>query len=108
MDILVTQRATDGNTENFSSRTVLQNVRVLAIDQSVEDQDGRSVVVGSVATLELTPEEAEVLARAEQQGDISLTLRSILDGEGGEETTARRSSTVNIVKFGVQSRVNTN
>ncbi|WP_040485604.1 Flp pilus assembly protein CpaB [Lutibaculum baratangense] len=108
VDVIVTQRQSDNGRDLFVSRTVLENVRVLAIDQTVEDQDGRSVVVGNVATLELEPGDAETLARAEQQGDLSLTLRSILDGEGDTTTVSRRSSTVNVVKFGVQSQVNTN
>ena len=108
VDVIVTQRAGEGP-DSFNSSTVLENVRVLAIDQTVEEQDGRAVVVGNVATLELTPGEAETLARAEQQGDVSLTLRSILDGDDDNQVTqSGRSSTVNVVKFGVPSRVNTN
>lgn len=109
VDVIVTQRATEGGRDVYVSETVLENVRVLAIDQTVEEQDGKSVVVGNVATLELTPGEAETLARAEQQGDISLALRSIMDGSDTETSdTGRQSSTVNVVKFGVRSRVNTN
>ncbi len=46
-----------------TSETILTNVRVLAIDQTVEEKDGQRVVVGKTATLELTPRQAETLAR---------------------------------------------
>ena len=41
--------------EKFISETILRNVRVLAIDQTVEEKDGQKVVVGKTATLELDP-----------------------------------------------------
>ena len=41
------------------SETILRNVRVLAIDQTVEEKNGQSVVVGKTATLELTARQAE-------------------------------------------------
>ena len=53
-------------------------MRVLAIDQTFSDNGkGEQVVVGKTATLELKPEQAELLALAEAMGDISLALRSI-------------------------------
>lgn len=108
VDVILTRRSGEGGRESFVSETVLENVRVLAIDQSVEEENGRSVVVGNVATLELTPSQAETLVRTGQEGEISLALRSILDGEEGRQAEGRRSSTVNVVKFGVPGRVNTN
>lgn len=93
----------------FSSQRLLENVRVLAIDQTVEEQDGRQVVIGSVATLELTPEQADALARGTQLGELSLALRSVLDGAEQVETAApQRSRSVNVVKFGTSSRVGVN
>ncbi len=108
VDVILTRRSSEGGRDVYVSETMLENIRVLAIDQTVEDKDGKSVVVGNVATLELTPEQAETLARVQQEGDISLTLRSILDGQGGNQDVSRKTSTVNVVKFGVPSRVNTN
>ena len=117
VDVLLTRRETDPanpTRETYVGETVLENVRVLAIDQTVEEQDGRMVVVGSVATLELGPDEAEVLALATQVGDISLALRSILDSGSVEidpvtagSLRGRRGS-VSVVKFGVPTQVNTN
>jgi pilus assembly protein CpaB len=117
VDVLLTRpdrtAAADPATEVYNryiSERILENIRVLAIDQTIEEQDGKSVVVGNVATLELTPDQVEILTRAQQQGDLSLALRSILDGS--EETpaaaTRQRGGSVNVVKFGTPSRVSTN
>ena len=64
------------------SRTILTNVKVLAIDQTVEEQSGEAVVVGKTATLELAPEQVELIAAAETTGSLSLALRSIADTAG--------------------------
>lgn len=117
VDVILTRREVDPanpNRETYLSETVLENVRVLAIDQTVEEQDGRMVVVGNVATLGLRPEQTEALTLAEQVGDISLALRSIMDSGSAEVDPMTpgllggRRGTVNVVKFGVPSRVNTN
>jgi pilus assembly protein CpaB len=67
------------------SRTLLRNVRVLAIDQKVDERvkDDKTksspTAVGKTATVELDPELAEVLAAAEASGVLSLALRSAAD-----------------------------
>ncbi|HEY1542746.1 MAG TPA: Flp pilus assembly protein CpaB [Xanthobacteraceae bacterium] len=65
--------------EAHVSRTILSNVRVLAIDQLVQEKEGQRVVVGKTATLELNQHQAETLAAARQTGTLSLTLRSLVD-----------------------------
>ena len=81
VDVLLTRRIRSGgqsSREEHFSETVLKNVRVLAIDQTFSDNGkGEQVAVGKTATLELKPEQAELLALAEAMGDISLALRSI-------------------------------
>ena len=54
--------------ETHTSETILKNVRVLAIDQMVEEKNGQRVVVGKTATLELNPSQAETLALSKQLG----------------------------------------
>ena len=58
---------------------MLNDVRVLAIDQQVEEKGGQKVVVGKTATLELTPRQTETLAVSRQRGTLSLALRSLAD-----------------------------
>ncbi|MEM1390401.1 MAG: Flp pilus assembly protein CpaB [Pseudomonadota bacterium] len=70
--------------------TAMENVRVLAIDQMFGEIDGVPALTGSTATLELTPEEAELISLASRKATISLTLRSHADaGENNGQTTAR-------------------
>ncbi|MEL6860966.1 MAG: Flp pilus assembly protein CpaB [Pseudomonadota bacterium] len=59
--------------------TILENGRVLAIDQTFGDVDGIPTLTGSTATMELTQNQAELLARAARVGTLSLTLRSAAD-----------------------------
>lgn len=60
----------------FIAKTLFDNVRVLAIDQTFSNE-GDGVVLGSTATFELSQEDAETLQEAEGTGDIYLTLRGI-------------------------------
>ncbi len=85
VDVLLTdevrnQGAPGGpGSEAFITRTILENVRVLAIDQVFKEIEGEQVIAGSTATLELTPGESESLAMADAMGGIVLALRSVAD-----------------------------
>jgi pilus assembly protein CpaB len=117
VDLVMTRRHTDptqGGAEVFATETILHNVRVLAIDQTIEEgKDGEKVVVGQTATLELTPTQVEILTVAQQMSDrLTLSLRSIMDAKptpadaaadaihliGG---TQKQAGTVTVVKNGV-------
>ena len=88
VDVLVTvelDRNSNDETANqakFASRLVLQNVKVLAIDQSTRAEDDQQAVVGATATLEIAPSDTETLALAKAAGTLSLTLRSYADTAG--------------------------
>ena len=80
VDVILTQRKRGKNgTEEIVSDTLFRNVRILAIGQQIEAKDGKKNAEGTVATLELTPRQSEMLALANTQGEISLSLRSIAD-----------------------------
>jgi pilus assembly protein CpaB len=86
------------------SETILTNVRVLAIDQTVEEKNGQRVVVGKTATLELAPRQAETLAQSRQLGTLSLALRSLLDASKTTEIDdSDQKSDINTVRFGVSA-----
>lgn len=71
-----------GETEDRTvTMTIMENVRILAIDQQFGSLDGVPVLTGSTATMELTPEQAELLAQTSNTGQISLTLRSYADAD---------------------------
>ena len=75
--------------KRFVSSTVLENVKVMAIDQATAPPAGdSSAVVGATATLELTPEQARVLVLAKVQGQLTLVLRSYADIDGPPVTVA--------------------
>jgi pilus assembly protein CpaB len=82
VDVILSKRPdrdSGKSTEQTISETILSNVRVLAIDQTVEEKNGQRVVVGKTATLELSPRQSETLTQARQNGILSLALRSLLD-----------------------------
>lgn len=86
VDVLVTVELADngegGGQTRYASSTVLQNVKVLAVDQSTRAEDDQQAVVGATATLELAPSDAEALALAKAAGTLSLVLRSYADTAG--------------------------
>ena len=93
VDVILTRRDRDaeqanGGVESHVSETILSNVRVLAIDQTVEEKNGQRVVVGKTATLELSPPLAEKLMLAHQLGTLSLALRSLVDS-GTQQAEAK-------------------
>lgn len=86
VDVIMTRRKTTSEGEKFITETILENIRVLAIDQTIEEKDGESVVVGSTATLQLSPKQTEVLTVAQQMAErLALSLRSLQDNK--EEST---------------------
>jgi pilus assembly protein CpaB len=108
VDVLLTRKQQSSDpSENvtYTSETVLRNVQVLAIDQSVKDPgkgDGEGLVaIGKTATLALTPAQAETVALSDAQGDISLTLRSMADaGEVADDGARDNTLAMRIHKAG--------
>ncbi len=95
VDVILSRRPKDDSSKYVppaSSETILTNVRVLAIDQTVEEKNGQRVVVGKTATLEIAPRQAETLTQARQLGTLSLALRSLLDASKiSDEDSERRN-----------------
>jgi pilus assembly protein CpaB len=110
VDVILTRHDREAEkssgTEVHTSETLLSNVRVLAIDQTIEEKNGQRVVVGKTATLALLPRQAETLALARQLGTLSLALRSLADDnnqavEGGHDDDNAANRRLNMVRFGV-------
>jgi pilus assembly protein CpaB len=94
VDVIQTvARPGQGNAENLS-RTLLNNIRVLAVDQKVEETKGQAVAVGKTATLELSPSQAESITAAQASGTLSLSLRSAADSNA--ETTIPTTNNVSV------------
>lgn len=77
----LTRGGQDGTAAENVSRILLSNIRVLAIDQKVEDPKGGAVAIGKTATLELDPRQVEIITASQASGALSLALRSIADME---------------------------
>ncbi|MBB3764695.1 pilus assembly protein CpaB [Sphingomicrobium lutaoense] len=72
VDVLITRVPIDG-AESQVTDVLLQNVRVIAMDQRA--QENGQPAVSSTATLEVTPVDAQKLALGQQLGSLSLVLR---------------------------------
>ena len=80
VDVILTRQSASRSGNSFTSETILQNVRVLAIDTTTAgERDDKALPPGQTATLELEPAQAEVVAQASQLGTIALVLRSAQD-----------------------------
>ncbi len=91
VDVILTPSRRAPDQQNFTSVTILSDVRVLAVNQKS-------------ATLELTPRQAETFAAAHASGTISLTLRSFADSQNpdrGDDNTNDRPRSVTVVRYGV-------
>jgi pilus assembly protein CpaB len=104
VDVLLTASAGDSQ----ETSTLLSAIRVLAIGQNISEKDGEKVVTGSHATLDVTPSQATKLILAQRQGQLSLVLRSLLDGvskkpseDEPDEDTERQMT---VVRYGVSTR----
>lgn len=76
--------------ERTVATTIVQNVRVLAIDQNfATNEEGETARLGSTATLEVSPREAELLAMSQRLGEVSLSLRPLDTQVSGTERDPR-------------------
>lgn len=104
VDVIRTTRD-DSNSKDGSlpfSETLVANVRVLAIGQSVQDKDGAKVVVGETATLELDPKQVEAVTLAQKTSTLSLSLRSLQDA--GDKSMPADEGGLTLVRYGVVTK----
>lgn len=113
VDVIVSRRVRTARREEHVSETVLRNVRVLAIGQTIDQKSGKKVATGKTATLELTLRQSETLALAQSMGEISLALRSLSDANPAGGTGPRqadgalrdeRGGSVRMLKYSIPSR----
>jgi pilus assembly protein CpaB len=88
VDVLLTRQTTlsnlgdAGQGSKFASSTVMRNIKVLAIDQTTRAGEDEQSVIGATATMEVGAADAEALALAKSEGELSLVLRSYADTGG--------------------------
>ncbi len=73
VDVIATRK--DDDNKRSRSQIILQNLRVLAVDQTAAPEADKPVVVRAV-TLEMTPKQAERLVKATDEGNVQLALRN--------------------------------
>ncbi|WP_114284100.1 Flp pilus assembly protein CpaB [Candidatus Halocynthiibacter alkanivorans] len=76
VDILLTQ----GRGAALRAVTILQDIRVIGVDQDSDEQNDAPEVARTV-TVEVTPEQGQRLALAQKAGTLSLTLRTLDSNE---------------------------
>src|SRR6266566_1563176 len=92
VDVLVTGRMIGTQAgQGDITRTILENIRVLAAGQKVEqDREGKPQTV-AVITLLVTPDEASKLTMAANDGKIQLALRNTVDAKKNDPPTVLQS-----------------
>src|SRR5687767_5704123 len=84
--VVVIEPAENTGRQNPISKIVLQNIKVLANGQNIDKpEDQREANSVKAVTLQVTPEEAEKLALAANEGKLQLVMRGSTD-QGDEET----------------------
>jgi len=79
VDVLATGDTANTNGGSTVTRTILEDVRVLAAGQQItQDKEGKPQAV-SVVTLLVTPEQADNLTLASNEGRLRLALRNTID-----------------------------
>lgn len=114
VDVILTRRIRSrSGSEDFASDILFSNVRVLAIGQQIESKGGAKQADSraATATLELTSRQAETMALANSVGEISLSLRSVVDADVGQGPTAgedisasKDGASVKVLRYGTASR----
>lgn len=97
VDVLLTHEVeletSSGVSDRIESVVILENVRVLAIDQGLTQPGETQTAIGQTATLELSQEDAGLVAFGERKGELSLALRSLTDAAlAGDVVTSRASN----------------
>ncbi|NKB52814.1 MAG: Flp pilus assembly protein CpaB [Rhizobiaceae bacterium] len=116
VDVVMSYKNPDPSDNAWLTETVLQNVRILAIDQVIEEKDGEKSKVGNTATLELTAQQVEIITAAQKMAGnkLNLALRSVEDAEiessdSGSHLLSsgprRKRGSVKIIRYGTTQEV---
>jgi pilus assembly protein CpaB len=105
VDLMLTTKTND-QPPRVKVKTILSNVRVLAVDQTFAQDKNTKTVVGKTATLELTPSQVELVTAAQSGGMISLSLRGLGDNQA-VVAVQQAEGPVSVIRYGV-ARANDN
>ncbi len=99
VDVVSTKR--EAGNRGMTSKTIVENLKVLAVDQTVSSDKNDPVIVRAV-TLEVTPSQAEQIVKATEEGKLQLTLRNPLDKA---TASPKADPTKTVVKTGKKASV---
>jgi pilus assembly protein CpaB len=111
VDVILTRKP-EGNQSKGTAKTILSDLRVLAVDQTYRQEKDTRTVVGKTATVEVTPEQAEVVAAAAQSGVVALSLRPLNTDTAAKESTAPKKRVaaydgpVSVIRYGLSGSSN--
>jgi pilus assembly protein CpaB len=94
VDVFVSM-AKAANSQERIAKLILQDVVVLAAGQAVEMRDNRPVSVTTV-TLALTPDQAERLALAQNEGKLTIGMRNLRDKQLIQTAGATRDTLLGV------------
>lgn len=104
VDVLLTKLVSE-TPRRYGSFMILNNVRVLAVDQTYQEDKDQKVVLAKTATLEVSPFQAVRLEAAQAVGTISLTLRPLGETSAADDPdqAGSRNETAMpvIIRYGV-------
>lgn len=80
VDLILTHAIPRVTGQSFASETFIENVRVLAVDQMLDNPENKALLAKTV-TLEVSPNQAEAINVANEMGKISLSLRSLANDD---------------------------
>lgn len=81
-DIEVVSRSDNATRSEPLASVVIENAKVIAIDQNLGGEGSTPSLGGQAATLELTPAQVDIVQKADRVGDLSLVVRSLADAQG--------------------------
>lgn len=97
VDVLVSLK--DGNSNDRQvAKVFMSNMRVLSVGTQVERGDDGKAIQATTAALEVTPDEAEQLAVATNQGTIQLVLRGYGDPDSISTQGARSEDVLRLLR----------
>ena len=110
VDVILTRKPQSSNAAGVA-KTILTNLRVLAVDQTFKQEKDTRTVVGKTATVEVSPEQAETISAASTTGQLSLSLRPLaqtnivsLNNPAGslrKRAAATYDSPVSVIRYGL-------
>jgi len=107
VDVILTRKSQGSNGRGFA-KTILSNLRVLAVDQTFKQEKDTRTVVGKTATVEVSPEQAEAISAAGTSGQLSLALRPLsedtvasVNDPARKRRTAAVDNPVSVIRYGM-------